>query len=55
MTKGIPVVQTPAGEIPLRDMIAEWIKAGEGQIFLPQHRAEQPDNSFARQLRRVTS
>jgi len=36
MTKGIPVVQTPTGEIPLRDMIAEWIKAGDGQIFLPQ-------------------
>jgi hypothetical protein len=55
MTKGVPVVQTPVGEIPLREMVAEWMTSGAGSVFLPQHRAEKPDDYFWRQLVSRTS
>jgi hypothetical protein len=52
MSKGLPVVQTDGGEVPLRDAISEWMTSGDGAAFLPSHKAEKHDDYFQRQIRR---
>jgi len=48
---GILVVETGAGDVPLKDSVAEFM-AGEGSIFLPSTKPSEQENHFLNQVRR---
>ena len=49
---GVLVVETDGGEVPLRDAIAEFMRHGEGQVFLPSAKPPEQENHFLNQVRR---
>jgi hypothetical protein len=53
MDRGLPVVETDAGTVPLDDAVRSFMQ-GEGRVFLPSSKPPEQDQYFLRQIQRFT-